>query len=150
MMNQKTRSRILTVVFGFNIFQFVIILVKPAENVSMLFAVVLAIPLLLISYNAMKLDRISFILLLYWFGLQIFLFDFGNSWNFSFNYGISFRITFFDGAFGFNPVAFLLLILTLLEVDKVFFNDEKVELTQSQLAESNIDSIPLHTSKEDN
>ena len=119
-MKSTHTSRILAVILAFNVFQFIMILLKPGDAISWSFVGLFAIPLFFVSYKAMKLNQVAYLLLLYWFLIQIFSFDFGSAWKLAFSYGFFFQITFLNGAFGVNPIALLLLVLALLEVDKIF------------------------------
>lgn len=124
-MKEIRKSKLLLTVFGFNIFQFMIILIKPSEGINWPFVIFITIPLFFVNYHALKYNKVAYSLLTYWFGVQVIAFDFGNHFALSLSYGIIYRVMLFNDTIGLNPLAALLFILCVLELDNVFFNEEE-------------------------
>jgi len=132
-MKRTPISKLLTIILGFNVFQLIIILLNQGEPVDLPFLIFVSIPLFFASYFAMKFDRIAYVLLLYWYTIQILGFDLPGS-SFGVSYGFTFHFRFFDGAFTFNPIAVFLTVLVLLEVDRVFLVPRDQSPTATQVA----------------
>lgn len=72
----------------------------------------------------MKLDKVSYILLLYWFFILSFgieTTDISINWKF----GYKFQIVLIDQMLSIDPTPLILFVITLFEIDSVFPEDKK-------------------------
>ena len=114
----KSVSNLLSIVFGFNILQIVIILYNKDIHYSWISFFLIVPPLLYISYYAMKLNKVAYILILYWFGIQIINLNL-DFFSYNFYFGLNFQLMLFNDSIGIDPIALLMFILSVLEIDKV-------------------------------
>jgi hypothetical protein len=136
-MKERKRSKLLLTIFGFNIFQFFIILIKPGEGISWPFVMFITIPLLYVNYQTLNYNKVAYTLLTYWFGVQVISFDFGDHFGLSLSYGVIYRIMLFNDTIGLNPLATLLFVLCILELDNVYFYEDEDARPVPQKDETN-------------
>ena len=74
--------------------------------------------LLIFNYFLLKTKRIAFYLMLMWFAVQTFTFDFPD-FKFGFFYGLILDLHIFGSPIGFNPVT-IIMFLILLSAKRLF------------------------------
>jgi hypothetical protein len=124
-------SKILAVGLCYNVFQSAMLFFKGGDNINILATVSLIIPVVFISYLAYKMNKLAYILILYWFGIQSLIINVNNlvlNWD----YGIKFEVMLVYDNLGIDVAAILLFIISIFEIDNVF-PDETITKTSTSL-----------------
>jgi hypothetical protein len=112
-------SKVILIVFIISIIQTFILLVNFADISNFVFVLLLAIPVLFVNFHALTLNKVAYLLLLYWFSVQIISVS-SNTFKFNIYYGFNYQVMIIGDIVGLDPIALFLFILTALEVDTVF------------------------------
>lgn len=112
-------SKVILIVFIISIIQTFFLLINFVDISNFVFVLLLAIPVLFVNFHALTLNKVAYLLLLYWFSVQIISVS-SNTFKFNIYYGFNYQVMIIGDIVGLDPIALFLFILTALEVDTVF------------------------------
>ena len=118
------KNKRILIVAIFNVVQF-LIAIWGFSLINIIFSLVLGVPVLFLTYFLLKGSKISFYILLVWFALQTFTFNFPN-FSFELEFGLVLDLHIMDSPIGFNPFTAIMFII-LLSTKKVFTLKEDTE-----------------------
>lgn len=117
--------RIFVISFYFFLQLIVAIYMSLQSITSLASTVVTAIPLSFLIFHVAQKDKTSFLVVLYWYIIQIIGMDFDNA-VLNYSFGISFDVQLSEGRIGIDVLSLICVILLLFELE-TFFPDLFVE-----------------------